>query len=86
MKKHKYIIQYTYVCIYIYTHKICIVIHYAIALYLGIVKLREMRNGAGKVLLLCVKYNNTDTVRNNILTLTPVNTTYIQISCTHMPM
>ena len=77
---------YIYIYIYIYTRKICIVIHYAIALYLVIVKLREMRNGAGKVLLLCVKYNNIDTVRNNILTLTPVNTTDMQISCTHMPM
>ena len=45
-----------------------------------------MRNGASKVLILYVKYNNTDTVRNNILTLTPVNTTYMQISCIHMPM
>ena len=46
----------------------------------------EMPYGAGKVLVLYVKFNNTDTVRDNILTLTPVNTTYMQISFIHMPM
>ena len=47
---------------------------------------REMRNGAGKILILYLKCNNTDTVRNNILALTPVNTTYMQISCIHVPI
>ena len=35
--------------------------------------------GAATVLILYVK-------RNNILTLTPVNNNYMQISCIHMPM
>ena len=48
--------------------------------------IREMRNGAGKVPILYVKCNNTDTVRNNILTLTPINTTYMLICSIHMPM